>query len=724
MKMNEVFSQRSLKIYNAILIPIVAFALFFSMIFTILLFNAESKTVALTAALSLDEHLQVFQKLQYQYTPILKEVLTAGSITEFKKETIEEIKEELLSVSDDSVRIGSIKDYRFSEDFINLNPDSVPDPADRLSHSNDSKTCLQTLLPGDIFISGLKFNSSGNIPGFFACMRLPDNSFFEIDLLFTELEAVVSMLSEGKLSGKIISLIFLSSTDKLTENEKDLLNRSLTENTPQFLLLSPIKGRYYIRKQTGYGTYDIMIEINMYYTQLIVLFSLSLFVLIMLQRRSLKKNIGYLVDLLINPIETIDRNLKRFSLKGEGTKYGEIITNIDEINSIANSFGQMRVDITDSYEQLEKMSNDVKLALFENQALLGKVEDLLRLPEYLLYIKNMDEFLIMSFRKFRKMVGKTSYGFVAVNDNEIYRFLEIKGAAIDKINALHLKVGKHNAVSKLALFNFEKDGEYIGKHRVPELYEEFGDVRQTLTIPITSVRNYYGGMTLIIKGTETRFTEDDIRTARYFSDYLKGYLIIRELSELESDLQKETINAVIRILEQHDPYTKGHSESVAQLSSEFGRFLGLSENKVNDLYWAGIVHDMGKILVPHSILNKKDRLNTKEYETLKNHPKYAYDVFKDSSAMKEIAVYIRHHHERYDGTGYPDNLRGKEIPYESRILTIADAWDAMISDRVYKRGITTEMALQEIKRFSGTQFDPDLVKQWSEFIKSGNLLTP
>jgi len=213
-------------------------------------------------------------------------------------------------------------------------------------------------------------------------------------------------------------------------------------------------------------------------------------------------------------------------------------------------------------------------------------------------------------------------------------------------------------------------------------------------------------------------TFDDYRIAEFFSGFLKAFLMIKEFSELEMDIQKEAIHAIIQLLEKHDPYTKGHSENVARLSMDFATYLGLSEKKVQDLYWAGIVHDMGKILISQALLNKPSRLTMQEFEEIKKHPVYAYEVFKNSYPMKEIALYVRHHHEKFNGKGYPEGLKGKAIPYESRILCIADAWDAMTSERSYKAPFTKTEALSEIMRNKGEQFDPKLVDEWLGFISN------
>jgi len=129
------------------------------------------------------------------------------------------------------------------------------------------------------------------------------------------------------------------------------------------------------------------------------------------------------------------------------------------------------------------------------------------------------------------------------------------------------------------------------------------------------------------------------------------------------------------------------------------------------VYWAGLVHDIGKILVPSDILKKKSALTKEEYTVIQKHPQWGAEVLHSSEKLKEIAEYVLFHHERWDGTGYPIGLSGEEIPYISRIISIADALDAMTSDRPYRKGMGVTIAFQELERGAGSQFDPDLVRK-------------
>ena len=135
----------------------------------------------------------------------------------------------------------------------------------------------------------------------------------------------------------------------------------------------------------------------------------------------------------------------------------------------------------------------------------------------------------------------------------------------------------------------------------------------------------------------------------------------------------------------------------------------LKKSDINNVYWAGMVHDIGKTLIPEHILNKDGKLSEEEYEEIKLHPVWGYQTLSNSSKLKNIADYVLYHHEKWDGNGYPEGLAGKDIPLISRILSIADAWDAMRSDRSYREALSKEEAINELKKNKSIQFDRRIV---------------
>jgi diguanylate cyclase (GGDEF)-like protein len=166
--------------------------------------------------------------------------------------------------------------------------------------------------------------------------------------------------------------------------------------------------------------------------------------------------------------------------------------------------------------------------------------------------------------------------------------------------------------------------------------------------------------------------------------------------------------ALARAVDAKDSYTRSHSETVSNLCVMIGGELGLSPDRLAKLRIAGLLHDVGKIGTPDAILNKPSSLTDAEYETIKEHPVLGEGMIA-AADLDEEARWVRHHHERPDGQGYPDGLRGDEIPIEARVIGVADAFEAMISDRPYRLGRSESEALDELERYSGSQFDPDCV---------------
>jgi diguanylate cyclase (GGDEF)-like protein/PAS domain S-box-containing protein/putative nucleotidyltransferase with HDIG domain len=184
----------------------------------------------------------------------------------------------------------------------------------------------------------------------------------------------------------------------------------------------------------------------------------------------------------------------------------------------------------------------------------------------------------------------------------------------------------------------------------------------------------------------------------------------------------EYTNALVKAVDAKDPYTKQHSQNVSVISVEIAKSLNLNENDIEVIKYAALLHDIGKIAVSEAILTKNDRLTKDEYEILKKHPIIGANILKDIKFLEKEIPIILHHHERFDGNGYPYGLKGREIPLGARIIAIADAFDAMISGRGYKKSISLEDTLKEIKMASGTQFAPEIVNKFIEVLEKNPTL--
>ncbi len=168
--------------------------------------------------------------------------------------------------------------------------------------------------------------------------------------------------------------------------------------------------------------------------------------------------------------------------------------------------------------------------------------------------------------------------------------------------------------------------------------------------------------------------------------------------------------AILYALDLKDHYTFNHSTRVAFYSLILGKEIGLTPQELYDLELTALFHDIGKIGIPDSILLKESRLDNDEFEIMKTHPVKTAEILSNFEDFEKIAIDAKYHHERFDGKGYPDGLKGENIPYFSRIILIGDTFDAMTSSRPYRKGLALAIAFEELLEFSGTQFDPHLVK--------------
>lgn len=195
--------------------------------------------------------------------------------------------------------------------------------------------------------------------------------------------------------------------------------------------------------------------------------------------------------------------------------------------------------------------------------------------------------------------------------------------------------------------------------------------------------------------------------------------INQELKEKNEELEKaylESIQTLRYTVEAKDSYTRGHSDRVSEFSVLIGKYMGLPEADLKTLRIGGLFHDIGKIGVPDAILLKQDKLTDEEYSEIKNHPSVGKHILSNASTFQNIIPIVYYHHEKFNGTGYPEQLSGENIPLFARIAAIADTFDAMTTKRSYRDALPIEVVRAEIEKCSGTQFDPEIVKIFLDII--------
>lgn len=195
-----------------------------------------------------------------------------------------------------------------------------------------------------------------------------------------------------------------------------------------------------------------------------------------------------------------------------------------------------------------------------------------------------------------------------------------------------------------------------------------------------------------------------------------------EAQYFTKELLLEILASLVCLTEAKSRYLKGHSQNVEKLSIKIGKEMGLDSNEMEILEYSAIIHDLGKIGVKDAILDKKGKLTEAEWKDIKKHPIIGSAIISRIRLLRLEEPIVKHHHEHFDGTGYPCRLKGADIPLAARIIAIADAYDAMVCSRPYRHKMTQEEAVDEINRNSGTQFDPDMVKSFLRVVREQEVL--
>lgn len=244
----------------------------------------------------------------------------------------------------------------------------------------------------------------------------------------------------------------------------------------------------------------------------------------------------------------------------------------------------------------------------------------------------------------------------------------------------------------------DKDLHWLGQHATRLLAAPFQRQDQVL------------GCIFALDKSDGDFDSVDSKLLNSIANESAIYLENAVLFEDVHGLMMGLLHALTSAVDAKDAYTCGHSERVAILTRALAGEIGLSDREVDRLYMAGLLHDVGKIGVPEAVLQKTGRLTTEEFELMKKHPQIGARILRDIKQIEDIIPGVLHHHERYDGKGYPSGLAAENIPLMGRIICLADCFDAMTSNRTYRLALPLEEALKEIAACSGTQFDPVLTK--------------
>lgn len=238
------------------------------------------------------------------------------------------------------------------------------------------------------------------------------------------------------------------------------------------------------------------------------------------------------------------------------------------------------------------------------------------------------------------------------------------------------------------------------------------DDASLLFAPLRNGAHCLGTVVLLRRGTHAGYTVNDLRLLSFLAAHAAAVLDSSAKHRQIEDINMGVITSFVRAVEAKDPYTCGHSERVSEYAVRLGRTLGLGESALQQLRIAGLLHDIGKIGVPDSILNKPGALSDEERAVMRRHPTVGREILGRVASLQDILPIVYHHHERMDGEGYPDGLSGAHIPLLSRIVSVVDGFEAMVSDRAYREGMDMTRALDTLRSGAGSQWDERLVEAW------------
>ncbi len=356
----------------------------------------------------------------------------------------------------------------------------------------------------------------------------------------------------------------------------------------------------------------------------------------------------------------------------------------------------------------------------ENRKRIGRLEQLIGLTKYVNSTLNLDDLLSIMLEISTDMLGAEAGSILLLDDDkDELVFAAATGEKKEKIRDIRVPVGEGIAgwvarENKSVLVpDAQNDPRFFKKADQKTDFK----TRSIIAVPLVTKDRLIGVAEVLNKKNNEQFTEKDKDLLEALANQAA---VAIENAKLYGDLRSmflNTVKSLAAAIETKDKYTLGHSERVTQYAEVIGRELGLSTKETEDLRLAGLLHDIGKIGVDERILQKPSHLTPQEFEEIKKHPDYAADILNAIPQLEHIIPAIRHHHERFDGNGYPAGLKGGDIPYGAKILSIADTFDAMSSSRPYRDALPFETCIQEIQSCAGTQFDPEIAMAAMKAIK-------
>lgn len=356
---------------------------------------------------------------------------------------------------------------------------------------------------------------------------------------------------------------------------------------------------------------------------------------------------------------------------------------------------------------------------------IGRLETLIHTSMLFSSILDIDDLLDIVLRKAEEVMDAEALSVFRIDEekNELY-FVIARGSRGKEAKEIRVPMGKgivgwtaqHG--EPLLVADVSKDPRWFkGVDKKSKFI-----TRSIMAVPLISKGKVIGVAEVLNKRGNRKFNKTDLglfeSLGHQIAIAIENALLYKELDELFLS----SIRAIVEAVDAKDTYTRGHSGRVVKYSLIIGEALNFDKERLKRLEVSAILHDVGKIGIPDRILGKPGKLTSDEYNYMKRHPELGSSIIEPIAELKELIPNILHHHERYDGNGYPKMLRGKEIPLFARIICVADSFDAMTTDRPYRKRKSIKIAMRELIDNSGTQFDTELVSVFIKEIQTNNIL--
>lgn len=406
-----------------------------------------------------------------------------------------------------------------------------------------------------------------------------------------------------------------------------------------------------------------------------------------------------------------DYLVKPVSLKELNSKVRLALNRADKTRELHEKQNELETKLTKGQENYSLITKDLKRQLLAMKTLFSVSQDLNRVLDTKELVKVVSLTLLGELKI-------TSMAFFSVKreNSKFFSLLGMKGFAEEKFEGL--KIDRNCEFIKL-LEGSEKPNKITRNPDQPWM-RILPDLRLAVFEYATPILVKGQTKGLVLTGPKinaVEYTSYDFDMMMFIANSAG---IGMENARLIKQLQLTyvtTLNSLISVIEAKDPYTKGHTERVAAYSVAIANKLRLTEDQCRRITFGALLHDIGKVGVLENVLHKEGKLDAKEWELLKSHPEVGAHIVEKMEFLTDTAEIVKYHHESWNGRGYPDGLTGDDIPLGARIVTVADSFDAMTTNRTYRSALSSEQAIQRLEAGAGTQFDPKIIKVFVRHIR-------